>query len=95
MTPASGRTGWWPRTLEAVWEKLAAVTAAEASLAAEQGRQPSSLTGDEVRWLAAAGTDIRAVFDAPSTTLRERKQLIRALLTEITVTVTSRHAPPP
>jgi hypothetical protein len=76
------------RTLEAAWEdKLAAVTAAEASLAAEQARQPSSLTGDEVRWLAAAGADIRAVFDAPSTTPRERKQLIRALLTEITVTV--------
>ena len=76
------------RTLEAAWEgKLAAVTAAEASLAAEQARQPSSLTDDEVRWLAAAGADIRAVFDAPSTTPRERKQLIRALLTEITVTV--------
>ena len=75
------------RTLEAAWEdKLAAVTAAEASLAAEQARQPSSLTDDEVRWLAAAGADIRAVFDAPSTTPRERKQLIRALLTEITVT---------
>ena len=76
------------RTLEAAWEdKLAAVTAAEASLAAEQARQPSSLTDDEVRWLAAAGADIRAVFDAPSTTPRERKQLIRALLTEITVIV--------
>ncbi len=76
------------RTLEAAWEdKLAAVTAAEASLAAEQARQPSSLTDEEVRWLAAAGADIRAVFDAPSTTPRERKQLIRALLTEITVTV--------
>jgi excisionase family DNA binding protein len=76
------------RTLEAAWEdKLAAVTAAEASLAAEQARQPSSLTDEEVQWLAAAGADIRAVFDAPSTTPRERKQLIRALLTEITVTV--------
>ena len=76
------------RTLEAAWEdKLAAVTAARASLAAEQARQPSTLTDEEVRWLAAAGADIRAVFDAPSTTPRERKQLIRALLTEITVTV--------
>jgi hypothetical protein len=76
------------RTLEAAWEnKLAAVTAAEASLAAGQARQPSSLADNEVRWLAAAGADIRAVFDAPSTTPRERKQLIRALLTEITVTI--------
>ena len=76
------------RTLEAAWEdKLAAVTAAEASLAAEQARQPSPLSEDEVQWLATAGADIRAVFDAPSTTPRERKQLIRALLTEITVAV--------
>jgi hypothetical protein len=75
------------RTLEAAWEnKLAAVTAAEASLAAEQARQPSSLTDDEVRWLAAAGADIRAVFDAPSTTPRERRRLIRAVISEITVT---------
>ena len=76
------------RTLEAAGEdKLAAVTAAEASLAAEQARQPSPLSEDEVQWLATAGADIREVFDAPSTTPRERKQLIRALLTEITVAV--------
>jgi DNA invertase Pin-like site-specific DNA recombinase len=75
------------RTLEAAWEdKLAAVTAAEAALAAEQARQPSLLTPDEARWLRTAGADIRTVFDAPSTTSRERKQLIRALITEITVT---------
>ena len=76
------------RTLEAAWEdKLAAVSSARASLAAEQGRQPSALTPEELRWLEAAGADIRAVFDAPSTTPRERKQLIRALITEITVTI--------
>jgi len=76
------------RTLEAAWEdKLAAVSSAEASLAAEQGRQLSTLTPEELRWLEAAGVDIRAVFDAPSTTPRQRKQLIRALITEITVTI--------
>src|SRR6266487_4022068 len=75
------------RTLEAAWEnKLAAVTAAEASLAAEQARQPAALTADELRWLQTAGADLRAVFDAPSTAPRDRKRLIRALLTEITVT---------
>jgi hypothetical protein len=75
------------RTLEAAWEgKLAAVSSAGASLAAEQGRQPSTLTPEELRWLEAAGADIQAAFDAPTTTPRERKQLIRALITEITVT---------
>jgi len=76
------------RTLEAAWEgKLAAVAAAEAALAAEQDRQPSVLTAEELRWLETAGADIRAVFDAPTTTPRQRKQLIRALISEITVTV--------
>jgi DNA invertase Pin-like site-specific DNA recombinase len=75
------------RTLEAAWEaKLAAVTSAEAALAAEQARQPASLSADELRWLQTAGADIRAVFDAPSTTPRERKRLIRAVVSEITVT---------
>jgi DNA invertase Pin-like site-specific DNA recombinase len=76
------------RTLEAAWEgKLAAVAAAEAALAAEQDRQPSVLTAEELRWLETAGADIRAVFNAPTTTPRQRKQLIRALISEITVTV--------
>ena len=34
-----------------------------------------------------AGADIRAIFEAPGTTPRERKQLIRALLSEVTLTV--------
>ena len=34
-----------------------------------------------------AGADIRAIFEAPDTTPRERKQLIRALLSEVTLTV--------
>jgi len=79
------------RTLEAAWEdKLAAVAAARTALAAEQARQPATLTDDEMRWLAAAGADIQAVFAADSTTPRERKQLIRALITEITVTIDQR-----
>jgi DNA invertase Pin-like site-specific DNA recombinase len=76
------------RSLEAAWEdKLAAITRAEAALAAEQARQPSPLSAEEVNWLSRAGADIRAIFEAPDTTPRERKQLIRALLTEVILTV--------
>ena len=59
------------RTLEAAWEdKLAAVTAAEAALAAEQARQPSSLTDDEVRLAGSSrgrhpGSLRRALHHAP------------------------------
>ena len=76
------------RSLEATWEdKLAAVTRAEAALATERARQPSPLSAEEVNWLTRAGADIRAIFEAPGTTVRERKQLIRALLTEVTLIV--------
>ena len=35
-----------------------------------------------------AGADLRKVFDAPTTTSdRERKQLLRAILTDVVVTV--------
>jgi excisionase family DNA binding protein len=76
------------RSLEASWEdRLAAVTRAEAALATEQARQPSPLSAEETGWLSRAGADIRAIFEAPGTTPRERKQLIRALLSEVTLTV--------
>ncbi|MBV8348373.1 MAG: recombinase family protein, partial [Mycolicibacterium sp.] len=76
------------RTLEANLEaKLAAVRAAENDLAARRARRPVALTEQELAWITTAGADIRAIFDAPTTTVRERKQLIRALITEIGLTV--------
>jgi DNA invertase Pin-like site-specific DNA recombinase len=76
------------RSLEAAWEdRLAAVARAETALATERARQPSPLTAAETDWLSRAGADIRAIFEAPATTPRERKQLIRALLSEVILTV--------
>ncbi len=76
------------RSLEAAWEqRLVAVAHAEAALAAEQARRPSPLAAEELAWLEWAGADLRAIFDAPTTTARERKQLVRAILAEVAVTV--------
>ena len=76
------------RTLEANLEaKLAAVRAAENDLATQRARRPIALTDQELAWIATAGADIRAIFDAPTTTVRERKQLIRAVIAEVGVTV--------
>jgi DNA invertase Pin-like site-specific DNA recombinase len=76
------------RTLERAWEKaLVAQRRAEADLTAQRGRQPTRLTEEEVAWLARAGADVRAVFNASTTTWRERKQLLRALIAEVVVTV--------
>ena len=76
------------RTLEKTLEdKLAAVRAAEADLGTQRARRPVELTADELAWISSAGADVRAVFDTPTTTLRERKQLIRAVISEVGITV--------
>ncbi len=76
------------RTLERALEsKLAAQRQAERDLLAQRARRPAQLTEAELAWLTRAGADVRAVFNAPGTTFRERKQLLRAILTEVVVTV--------
>jgi len=75
------------RTLEAALEdKLTAVRTAENQLAAQQARRPVTLTQEETAWITTAGADLRAIFGAPATTNAQRKELIRAVITEITVT---------
>jgi hypothetical protein len=76
------------RTVETAWEqRLTEQRRAEADLAAQRAHRPSVLTADELAWLRRAGADVRRVFDAASTTARERKQLLRAVLAEVIVTV--------
>src|SRR6266567_3504548 len=75
------------RTLEAVLEdKLTAVRTAENQLAALRARRPVTLTQEETAWITTAGADLRAIFGAPATTNAQRKELIRAVITEVTVT---------
>jgi DNA invertase Pin-like site-specific DNA recombinase/predicted DNA-binding transcriptional regulator AlpA len=76
------------RTLERALEaKLAVQRQTERDLLAAQARRPVKLSDEELAWLSRAGADVRAVFAAPSTTFRERKQLLRAVLTEVVLTV--------
>jgi hypothetical protein len=76
------------RTLEAALEaRLTAVRAAENDLAAQRARRPLTLTAEETTWLTTAGADVRGVFEAPTTTTIERKQLIRAVISEIVLTI--------
>jgi DNA invertase Pin-like site-specific DNA recombinase len=76
------------RTLERALEaKLAAQRQAEHDLLTARARRPVRLTDDELAWLSRAGADVRAVFTAPSTTFRERKQLLRAVVSEVVLTV--------
>jgi DNA invertase Pin-like site-specific DNA recombinase/predicted DNA-binding transcriptional regulator AlpA len=75
------------RNLERTWEQaLARVRQAEADLATQRCRRPTALTAAELDWVSHAGADVRAIFDSSSTTDRERKQLLRAIIAEVTVT---------
>ena len=76
------------RTLEREWEqRLADVRRAERGVADVAARRPDPLTDEEIAWCRHAGADLRKVFDAPTTSDRERKQLLRAILTDVVVTV--------
>jgi hypothetical protein len=80
------------RTLETTLEtKLTAVRAAENNLAARRARRPVTLTERELPWISTAGADVRAVFEAPTTTLRRRRQ---HLLDRATLAVERLELPP-
>jgi transposase len=76
------------RTLEANWEKrLRETERAEADLAAQRAKRTSPLSTEELEALARAGADLRAIFDAPTTSQRDRKLLLRAMIADIIVAV--------
>lgn len=75
------------RTLEAEWEqRLQKARSAERSLAAVRARRPEPLTEQELAWCRHLGADLRAAFEHPRTSDRDRKLLIRAIITEIQLT---------
>jgi len=76
------------RGLEATWETaLQELTRAEGELARREAARPKALSDDERAAVLALGDDLGAVFDAPSTTDKNRKALLRSLLEEVNVTV--------
>jgi DNA invertase Pin-like site-specific DNA recombinase len=80
------------RGLEAAWEKaLTELAAAEAELTRRQAARPATLTAAERAAILALGDDLQAVWDAPSTTDKDRKQLLRTLLDEVNITVHRDH----
>ncbi|MDQ2897878.1 MAG: helix-turn-helix domain-containing protein, partial [Actinomycetota bacterium] len=49
--------------------------------------RPEPLTEQEIAWCRRAGADLRTAFDAPTTSDRDRKLLLRAMITEVAVTI--------
>ena len=76
------------RGLEAEWEKLLReLETAKAELAQRERRRPRMLSADERSRLLALGSDLRQVWRTPTTTARDKKELLRALLEKVIVTV--------
>ena len=76
------------RTLENEWEqRLRDLAAVEAELRQREQEHPRVLSPAEKDRLRALGSDLQKVWTAPTTTDRDRKELLRALLEEVMVTV--------
>jgi DNA invertase Pin-like site-specific DNA recombinase len=76
------------RTLEAHWEqRLNELSAAEAELARHQYQLPGRLTDEQRMRISTLGTDLMRVWEAPTTTDRDRKELLRTLLEEVNISI--------
>ena len=76
------------RGLETEWEKrLRDLAAAEAERGRREKQRPRTLSEEERKNIFALGSDLMKVWTAPTTTDRDRKELLRALLEEVIVRV--------
>jgi len=76
------------RGLEREWEeRLAELESAKSELARRECDRPRLLSQAERDRLLAVGCDLATVWHAPTTTPRDRKELLRALLEEVVLSV--------
>src|SRR6266568_2301939 len=81
------RTGWSPAAWKPEWNTaLQQVADAEAELARRQTARPKALTPAGRDAILALGDDLGQVWDAPATTDKDRKQLLRTLIDEVNIT---------
>ncbi len=76
------------RGLETEWEKrLRDFAAAETELQRREQQRPRPLSQEEKERIRSLGSDLYRVWTAPTTTDRDRKELLRTLLEEVIVAV--------
>jgi DNA invertase Pin-like site-specific DNA recombinase len=76
------------RGLEKEWEtRLQNLASAEAELRRREQQRPRTLTEEERKRINTLGSDLRLVWTAPTTTDRDRKELLRTLLEEVILNV--------
>lgn len=72
------------RGLETEWEnRLRDLAGAEAELRRKEQQQPGTIGPEQLVRIQVLGSDLPQVWDAPTTTDRDRKQLLRTLLEEV------------
>ena len=76
------------RGLEAEWERaLLALRDAEAELVRREAARPKVLEPEEIAAISRLSLDVGRVWSAPSTTDKDRKELLRTLVEEVVVEV--------
>src|ERR1700751_3871494 len=76
------------RGLEAEWESaLQELKTAESELSVREHARPRSLTREERDTILALGKDLKRIWFAPTTSDRDRKELLRTLLDDVTLRV--------
>ncbi len=81
------------RTLEAEWEKrLLELKTAEEELRRRQQEGRIELTETQREQIRALATDLKQVWEAPTTTDRDRKELLQSLLEEVKIEVLAEQA---
>jgi DNA invertase Pin-like site-specific DNA recombinase len=76
------------RGLEKEWEtRLQKLTSAEAELRRREQQRPRTLMEEERQRINTLGSDLQLVWTAPTTTDRDRKELLRTLLEEVILKV--------
>jgi DNA invertase Pin-like site-specific DNA recombinase len=72
------------RGLETEWEnRLRDLATAEMELRRREQQRPSTISPEQLKAIEQLGTDIRQVWNATTTTDRDRKELLRTLLQEV------------
>ena len=76
------------RGLEAEWEqRLSALDQARTALQRKSQLHPLTLSAEDYKRIQALGSDLKSVWAAPTTTDRDKKELLRTLLEEVIITV--------
>jgi hypothetical protein len=76
------------RGLEAAWEeRLRDLEQAQAELERKSQSRPHTLSPEDHQRIRALGADLNRVWAAPSTTDRDKKELLRTLLEEVIIAV--------